>query len=51
MTIVQMDEQIATDPVYRGKRSHFILCAVEYALYCIPFGNGLEWIVEEPSEE
>jgi hypothetical protein len=51
MTIVQMDEEIAADPRYHGSRSEFVLCAVEYSLYCIPFGKGLEWIVEEPPEE
>lgn len=50
MTVAQMDEEIAADPRYRGKRSEFVGCAVRYALYCLQFGAGLEWIVEEESQ-
>ena len=45
-----MDSEIAANPVYLDKRSRFIFWAVEYALYCIAFDDGLEWIVEDPSE-
>ena len=48
-TIAEMDAEIAADPRYHGSRSEFVFCAVEYALYCIPFEKGLEWL-EEQSE-
>ena len=48
--IADMDAEIAADPRYHRSRSEFVYCAVKYALYCIPFAEGLEWIMEESSE-
>jgi hypothetical protein len=30
-----------------SQRSEFVYCAVKYALYCIQFDEGLDWIVED----
>ena len=46
-TIAEMDTEVAADPRYMSSRSEFVYCAVNYALYCIQFDEGLDWIVED----
>jgi hypothetical protein len=41
-TVAEMDREIAADLLYMASRNKFVYCAVKYALYCIPFGEGLE---------
>jgi hypothetical protein len=47
MTIALMDEEIGTRPRYHRDRNKFVLRAIEYVLYCLQFGEGLGWIVED----
>jgi hypothetical protein len=49
-TVAEMDIEIAADPRHTPNRNRFVYCAVKYALYCLQFDGGLEWIVEEQDE-